>query len=197
MNRALAVALACGALPLLAGIATFVAWVYTRADWLPPAGVVVMGVGVVLFLVGIGALIRHVRSARRTADAPRRPRMLAVVLIGGLLFVNFPAAAVLTYLVLAIESSYTVVVCNQTGCELTDVRVEGGGCNADFGSIAPGDSERRVFWVRHDGHLELTAREGAHTRSKIIDEYVTNSLGGHTTVTIHPNGGSAVVRRKW
>jgi hypothetical protein len=196
VSRALVLALACAALPLLSGVAVFVAWVYTRANWLASAGVVVMGVGVVLFLVGIGALIRHLRVARHAPDAPHRPRMLAVVLIGGLLFVNFPAAAVLTYLVIAIESSYTVVVCNQTGCELTDVRVEGGGCSADFGSIASGDSGRRVFWVRHDGRLEITAREGADTRSKIIDEYVTNSLGGHTTVTLHPDGAIAIVRRE-
>jgi hypothetical protein len=79
---------------------------------------------------------------------------------------------------------YTVVVSNTSQEQLDNLRVLGGGCDAGFGSMAGGTVARRSFWIRHDGVLVFRASRGADTIEHVIDPYVTNNGGGHTTVTV-------------
>src|SRR5687767_6136344 len=85
-------ALICGAAPLIAGIAIFVTWVYTRWNWLVGAGLLVINVGIVLFIVGVVCLMRFNNVAREEEPIPRRRTRrswTAVCLLLG----NFPVAA--------------------------------------------------------------------------------------------------------
>jgi len=195
MNRAYRVALICGALPLLVGVSIFLLWLITRWDWLMMAGIFTLYGGVAVFFIGSIALARFCWLAFRMPELPRRRLWLSTLGCGTLLLSNFAVAGGITASVIAIETHYTVIVHNTSQQPLSGVRVFGGGCEADFGTIPSGGVVRRSFWIQHDGELEFRAVSGATTYSKIIDGYVTNSMGDHTTVTINPDGTISVFNK--
>lgn len=184
MKGAYRAALACGVLPLAAGTSIFALWVVTRWEWLMPAGVFTLFLGLALFVVGALALARFCWLGLRMPEPP--PGFWrATAIAAALLLSNFPAAGTIIWKVGDLYSRYTVVVRNESGRALEDVRISGGGCEAVFGTIAPGEEERRSFLIQHDGQLEIHA-DGLGRQT--IVGYVTNSMGGHTTVTVHPDG---------
>jgi hypothetical protein len=195
MNRSYRLALICGALPLLGGISIFLLWLISRWEWLMLAGVFTLYGGVAVFCVGVFALARFCWSAFRTPELPRQRLWLSTLGCAALLLSNFPVAGGIIYGALRIETQYTVMVRNGSQHPLNGVRVFGGGCEADFGTIPPGGSVRRSFWIQHDDQLEFRAVSGATMHAETIDGYVTNSLGGHTTVVLNPDATVSVSNR--
>lgn len=192
MNGAYRVALICGTLPLLVGVSIFVLWLVTRWDWLTLAGFYTLFGGVVIFLVGVVALACYCGQAFQAPNLPRRRLWLSTIACAGLLLSNFPVAGGIIVAVAAIESRYTVTIHNASQQPLNDVRVFGGGCDESLGSIPPGDTARRSFWVEHDDELKLHAISGTAVHKETIDGYVTNGMGGHTTVTLNLDGTISV-----
>ena len=192
MNGAYRVALFCAAFPLLVGISIFVLWLTTRWDWLMVAGWFTICGGLVFFFVGLASLGCYCGLALRKADESRRHIWLSSIACAGLLLSNIPIAAGITTAAVAILTRYTVVIHNDARQAMDDVRVFGGGCEAAFGTIPPGATAQRSFWIRQDGTLEFEAASGATTYAKTIDGYVTNGMGRRTEVTINPDGTIAV-----
>jgi hypothetical protein len=148
------------------------------------AGVFMLFAGLALFAVGAVALARYCWLALRAPEPP--PRLWrSTALAAALLLVNFPAAGTIIWKVGDLYSGYTVVVRNDSGKALEDVRVSGGGCEEVLGRIAAGGEERCSLLIRRDGHLEIRA---AGLAPQPIRDYVTSGLGGHTTATVHPGG---------
>ncbi|MFI5458362.1 MAG: hypothetical protein ACHRXM_23275 [Isosphaerales bacterium] len=196
MNRAYRVALICGAVPLVFGVSIFLLWLITHWDWLMMAGIFTLYSGLVIFAVGVIALARFHWLALRTPDVLRRRLRLATLVCAGLLLANLLIAGAIIATVVATQTAYTVAVHNTSPQPLDRVRVFGGGCDASFGSIPPQNVARRSFWIQHDGELEFQAVSGTTSYAKTIDGYVTNSVGGHTTVTINPDGTISVTNKK-
>lgn len=188
MSRAYRVALICGALPLLVGISIFVLWLITRWDWLMLAGIYTLYGGVAIFLIGAFALARFCWLAFRTSDLPRRRLWLSTFACSGLLLSNFPVAGGITAAAVVIATRYTVVIHNRAHVPLRDVRVFGGGHDESFGTVPPGGIVQDSFWIQQDDTLQFRARSGTTVYAKTIDDYVTQNMGGHTTVTIDPDG---------
>jgi len=109
-----------------------------------------------------------------------------------LLLSTFPAALGIVLAAIAVETRYTVVVHNCFAEPLSEVGVYGGGCEARFGAIPPGGTAKRSFWIQCDGQLELRARRGSTPCAWVIDSYVTNDMGGRSTVTVGADGGFSV-----
>jgi hypothetical protein len=166
----------------------FLLWLITRHDSLLVAGLWTICGGLLLFTIGAGALAQFCSLAFRTPDLPRRRLWLSTLGGAALLLANFPVAAGLIAAAIAIETRYTVRVRNASQQPLSGVRVVGGGCDADFGTVAPGTVVRRSFWIQLDGELEFHAVSGATAHTETIDDYVTDGDGGDTTVTIDPDG---------
>jgi hypothetical protein len=185
------VALLCGTVPLVVGLSVFLLWLLTRADGLMLLGVFVLFGGLAFFAVGVLALGRYCWLAFRESRLPAR-FWAATIACALLLLSNFPAAGAIMYAADALHSRYTVVVRNESGRPLEDVRVTGGGCEVVFGLIAPGDDEQRSFWIQHDGVLRIRADGLAE---QPISGYVTNGMGGRTTVTVRADGTVAAVDR--
>lgn len=185
MNRAYRVALISGALPLLVGVSIFTLWMITRWDWLFLAGIFTLYSGVAIFCVGAVALARFCWLAFSIPELPRRRLWIASIGCAALLLSNFAVAACITATAIAIETRYTVIVHNASEQPLSGVRVFGGGCEVDFGTIPPDGVVRRSFWIQHDGALECRALRGATTSINTIDGYVTNNMGGNLTVTVN------------
>ena len=192
MNRVYRVALICGAAPLLIGVSIFILWLITRWDWLMMAGIFTLYGGVAIFVVGVLALARFCWLAFRTPSFPRRRLWLSASVCAGLLLLNFPVAGGIAAAAISIETCYTVVVHNDLQQPLESVRVFGGGSDEYLGSIPPGGTVRESFWIQHDGELEFRALNGTTSYTKMIDGYVTNGMGGHTIVTINPDGTISV-----
>ena len=186
LNRAHRIATVCGAAPLLVGTAIFVAWLVTRRDWLMLAGAVVLYGGAALVATGVVALALSLWSATRTPDAPIRRIRVSALSCGGLLLANILAAGCILWAGIAIATRYTVVVINASQQRLDSVRVFGGGCDASYGSLLPGATARRSFWIRQDGTLVLHASEDKDTLEQTIDDYVTGNSGGYLKITVQP-----------
>ena len=192
MDRTLRVAVLSGLLPLLIGVSLFLLWIITRWDWLMLAGAIALYGGLASFVIGAIALVRYCWAACRSADPSRRNWVPAAVACAALLLMNFPTAGGIIAAVIAIETRYSVVVHNASPHALSDVRVYGGGCEADLGTIPPGGFARRSFWIQRDGELEFRAASSSTTHHLLIDGYVTNGMGGRTEVVVEPNGSISV-----
>lgn len=192
MDRTFRIALLCGLLPLLVGVSLFVLWLITRWDWLMVGGFLTLYGGLASFLIGAIALTRYCWAACRSANPPRRKWIPAALACAALLLSNFPTAGGIIAGVIAIKTCYSVIVHNASQHALRDVRVCGGGCDADLGTIPPGGLARRSFWIQRDGELEFLAVSGSTTRHMIIDGYVTNGMGGRAEVVVEQNGSISV-----
>ena len=192
MNRTYRIALICGATPLFIGVSIFLLWLVTRWNWLMMAGLYTIYGGVPIFLIGVVALTRFCWLASRTPDLPRRRLRISVICCAGLLLSNFPVAAAIVVGAVMIDTRYIVTVHNASSQPLDDVRVSGGGCEVDFGTISPGATLRRSFWVQCDGELDFCASSGSVRYNKTIDGYVTNGMGGNTSVIVGPQGTISV-----
>ena len=86
--------------------------------------------------------------------------ILTTLRSAGLLLANFVVAGSIISVGIAVTTRYTVVVHNASDQRLDDVRVFGGGCDAAYGSLLPGATASRSFWIRQDGRLVFRASSG-------------------------------------
>lgn len=186
MSLALKTALFCGAGPLLLGTLIYTTWHVTRWTWLETAGLFMIAAGTISVTIGAVFLVRHVWREFQATRSLRPKRWLQMVMVGGLLLVNFPAAAIFTLSAINVVTRYTVRVLNESGNAIESFVVTGPGVRMELGPIAPG---RRV--VRHlgfcgDGPLDFTARQGQSTFRGVLEGYVTGGVGGDTTIRLMP-----------
>lgn len=180
-----------GAAPLCAGLAIFAGWFRARSESWVVAGVVLLWIGAVLATGGAVALWRYRHLARGVvapAELRRRTGWTALLLVA-----NVPAAFVLSSAAIAIESAWVVTVRNAGSDTLAGVRIVGGGVDEALDPLAPGERDRRRFWIDNDGTLELVV-PGPPERRATLADYVTALLGGRAEVTIGPGDEITVVR---
>jgi len=187
LNPAHRIATICGVAPLLFGAAIFIAWLGTRWDWLMIVGIVVLYGGAVVLAVGVSALALSCWTAAHAPGIPTRRVWVSALSCGGLLLANILAAGGIIPAAMAIATRYTVVVHNASQQRLDGVRVFGGGCDASYGSLFPGATARRSFWIQQDGMLVFRASGAENTLEETIDDYVTGSGGGHLQITLQPD----------
>ena len=192
MRSARRVALLCGGIPLVAGVAIFLLWLMTSWQWLMFAGFATLYGGLGFFAIGSIALARYYWLAARASDVSHRLLWRSMLCYGGLLLVNFPVAGGIIAAVYAIESRYVVVIHNASQVPLTQARVSGGGCEISFETIPPGQVAQRSFWIKTDGQLRFQGISGDKIHSQIIDDYVTNNQGDRRTITISSDGTLSV-----
>ncbi len=102
-----------------------------------------------------------------------------------LILLNFPAAAAAGLISMTV---YAVQVSNQSDTVLSAVRVYGGGVDLNLGTVQSGKTARKLFWVKHDGELVLTAKHGSRQVQQTIDGYVTHGMGGTNFVRVKGDG---------
>ena len=195
MRRSYRVALICGALPLLVGISIFLLWLLTRWDWLMLAGLFTLYGGLAIFLIGSISLGRFCWLAFRATELSQRRLWISTLGCAALLLSNFPAAVAIIATGIAIETRYTVVVHNASSEPVSDVQVFGGGCEANFGTIAPGETAERSFWIQRDGTLKMCAVIDSKTHTNVVDGYVTHNQGGHVKIRINSDGEISISNR--
>ncbi len=192
MIRSYRVAMICGVTPLVVGTSIFALWLVTRWDWLVLAGVYTIYGGTIIFLCGSVALARFYWLAARQSGFPRRVLWRSTLGCGALLLSNLVVAGGITICAVSLLTRYTVTVHNASQGSLGGVRISGGGCDEDLGTVLPGGTVRPSFRFHQDGRLEFRSGSGATVSAKTIDDYVTRNMGGHASVTIHSDGTISV-----
>jgi len=196
MNRVYRLSLFCGIVPLVAGVGIFLAWVATRQDWLMTAGMVTLVAGFISFCTGAVALGRFCWLAIRKERIPRTQVWSKAGRSAGLLVVNFPIAVAIVVGAIAIETRYTVRIINDLSQPLHQVRVYGGGVDRRIGTMDPGATRRRGFWIQQDGELTLEMKLGPTLVQTNIDGYVTPNMGEDLRVTVNPDSTISIISRR-
>lgn len=181
MKNPLQIALLCWAIPLVLGLSIFGCWLANEDPTWMLAGLGVIGLGCLLFVVGMIALVyQWQRASRNTGpDISKRP----ILWTGALLLSNFPVALGMTMAAITWAGRYQISIHNNSSQPLNDIRIFGGGCDIRLDSLPPGKSSSRTFWIASDGTLLLEANTPNKTIRVQADGYVTKGLGGKTRVT--------------
>jgi len=184
MRTSLKCALVFGVAPLASGIAIFLAWVLSRADWLMMAGIITIYVGVCSVAVGAVCLAIYLWKSWRSRTVLRRRLLWHAIAILALYAANFVGASAAVAGVFFLESRYTVSVVNESNIPLQAAKLEGGGVEVSLGDMPSGVTVKRSFFIEHDGELVLTGIHGTRRIEATVDGYVTNSLGGDKIVVL-------------
>jgi len=196
MKTSLKAALVLGAAPLVIGLAIFALWVLTRAEWLMGAGVVTIYGGIAVIVGAAVCLVTYVWRSWRSRSVARGRLVWQTIGVLALFLANFVAAGGAVFGAVMIEARYTVAVSNQSDVPLGSTRVEGGGVSIEFGTIAPGATIKRSFWIEHDGELILNGMHGSSKIEASVDGYVTNNMGGDKLVVVEAGGTINVKDRR-
>ena len=183
------VAVACGAVPLVAGVSFFLAYLLTRdmtfAEW----GFYMLPIGVVLFLVGALALAYHVMTFRRRHEPLGRRCRLKVGGAALLLLVNFPAAAFCVVFGTIEMHRYRVEVTNASNATVERFAVVVDGVPVEIGPIAPGQTARCSFFPRQDGAITYVSSTAGVPRSGELVSYADHGpVGFDAAYQIGPGG---------
>jgi len=162
----------------------FVLWLVTRADPLPMVGMYTIYGGLVAVALGFACLCVHVARSRITRHLSWGAAARECVLPLSLLLINFPAACGYTWTAIAIETRYVVTVTNESSFTVNGFVVRGGGCEADFDVLLPGERRSRGFHIQHDGDLQYEGAVGGTQVHGVVDGYVTPGLGGRMNILI-------------
>lgn len=173
-------------MPLVAGIMIFVAWLITRQPWLMTAGAVTVYAGIGLVASSAVALTWFFIVASREAAQPGRSVLWAVACGAGLIVIDFMTAIGMISAAVALETKYVIVVHNESSRPVYDAKVAGGCVDVGFGTIPPGASVKRTFWVKCDGSLGFSGKIGGANVVKIVSGYVTCGQRGREVITITP-----------
>ncbi|MAT72020.1 MAG: hypothetical protein CMJ58_21150 [Planctomycetaceae bacterium] len=176
-------ALVCGAVPLLAGLAILAAFAATEWDGFVVAGLICFYAGAVCFVIGGIALA--VRAYLLRDQSERKFRWLP----GGLLLLCWPAAVFCLFCGLKIISKYAVIVQNDSPHVLTAVELIGGGCDGAIGDVPAGETRRINLWFHCDDELRMRFKRQGEEHSVLVDSYVTANLGGKKRLVVRLDGG--------
>ena len=188
-------ATACGALPLISGVAIFSLWFITRWPLLELAGMLTIMLGLAAFVAGCTMLLLYVRARLRAGvESPRRV-LGRTALAGLLLLANFPAALACFEAAWFLQTQYTLVVTNAGTVTVNSFIVTGPGINHEFGPLPPRTSAKRRFHIATDGTLTFSMTVGQTASTGDLAGYITNGMGAETIVTI--NGSNVMVREPW
>jgi hypothetical protein len=144
--------------------------------------------GLFLFLVGISSLLRY-QSIK--GDDWRG------LLVGGLLFLNFPLAAFYLLSAVAHMSDCMVQIVNESGAPVESFVIKGPGVDVEAGPIRLGGRARRFLSFHGDGTLDYSLRQQELDLGGQLSEYVTGGMVGELSVNIKPGGKVEVSDNLW
>jgi len=188
MPNRLKLSVACGAAPLAAGIVIYLLWRITEWHGLYFFGIANILAGVFFFLVGAVSLAWHLRDDQGVQRTRRHPLWLEGILVGGLLLINFPVAAYLTYSVWDVMTRCTVTVLNEGDRPIDGLVLTGPGVQTKVGRVPGGARRTRHLHVRGDGALAFAGQLQDRPIGGTVDGYVTSGMGGAVTLRVKADG---------
>ena len=179
--------LICGIIPLIAGISIFITWYYSREPWLEAAGIINIGIGIVLFLLGLIFLVIYIIKSRR---------FLRSLLPLFILLLNFPVAITALNTAYRIKSTCTVNIVNQSPYGISNFYLTERDLHNPVADIPPKSISTQEFNFQYEGTVYYSMQVNGKTHQGIIFGYVTGRMplvatlrlteSGEVTVTTEP-----------
>jgi len=188
IRKAFRFAVCCWAVPLVAGLSTFLLWIVTNWDALEMVGLYVILAGTAMFVAGYIVLMLRLVETARTANIPHRRIWLSTAIVSILMFSNFPVAWRILHAVEGMEDRYKVTVKNETTQQLEQVRLFGVGNDEDLGTIQTDDSAKRFVNPHTFGALQFSAQSGATKYSTTVTNNPQPGQQDGVTITVQANG---------
>ncbi len=196
MPRLIKIAIACGAMPLIAGTAIYFLWRLTRWEFLERLGMFNIFIGLALFAIGVGCVIRQSNDEMSTPNTNNGNTGQRNLLVVTLLLANFPAAIIYGLSAIEVMTRYTVCITNESPTAIEKLVLVGPNSEWSIGVVPAGARVQRELSFGGEGSLSFTAEHEGESIQGEVDGYVTGGLGGDTTLRLLPNG-KFDVRRKW
>ena len=177
----LKIAVACGALPMMGGVAALIVFLRSEATakslevWGKVGAAVLIG-GLALFCVGLVTLSTYLLKGRRQG-VPGRDLAQNTMMTLILLLVNFPAALACIWIADDSISSIKIHFMNESTTVVEDIHITWPGGEQGIGDLAPDDTARISFLVSGDGMVDFTARQGGEPCGGNLIGYVTPNMG--------------------
>ncbi|MCK4998360.1 MAG: hypothetical protein KAS23_02455 [Anaerohalosphaera sp.] len=89
---------------------------------------------------------------------------------------------------LLVQTSYVVIVKNESLQPIESLEVYGGGAQFVFVKIAAGETQKKRLFFKHDGDLRYKAIIDGKQTEGTIEGYVTGSFNGSKTIQIDQDG---------
>jgi hypothetical protein len=184
----------CAMAPMIAGVATLLAYALTFAVGFAFFGLLVILGGSVLFLIGTCTALVGQFRLRKAAASPvvtRAKRQFRTRFV--LLLANLPLALACFWAGTTLMSLCTVDVVNDTGAMIDDCKIEAfpafGGMpshTSHLGAIPPGGHARAYFLAQDSGHATATITQAGRTEKLIAVDYMTGGVGSaeHARLTV-------------
>jgi len=177
----LKIAVACGALPMMGGVAALIVFLRSEATpyslevWGKIGAAVLIG-GLALFCVGLVTLSTYLLKGRRQG-VPGRDLAQNTMMTLILLLANFPAALACIWIAGDSISSIKIHFVNEATSVVEDLHITWPGGEQRIGDLAPDDTARISFLVSGDGTVDFTARQGGEPCEGNLIGYVTSNMG--------------------
>ncbi len=185
MNIWYRISLICGLTPLVIGILIFFSWLIARAHWLEAAGIINIYVGLVIFTIGMIALIIYIYKARKNSlDGYWKKSILPFAI----LIINFPFAAGVIVTVFYVLSFSTVIIENQSSTEIENIFLSERGHIYEFGSVMPNEVIEKKFRFKSEGSINYSYKRNGIKYEGIMIGYVTSEMGESASMVISESG---------
>ncbi len=190
----LRVAIACGVLPLLAGIVSLI--VFLQSDpssggvegWMD-LGVTILMVGLALFSAGLVTLGVYVVKAGRSG-VPKRDLAQNTILTLILLMANFPAALACIWVAGDALNRVHISFVNESDVSVEELTISWPGGSQDIKELGPRGRAELSFHVSGDGPVRFTARQADEACEGDLAGYVTTNMA--STIEVVFSGGCEV-----
>lgn len=170
MNGLYKFAKACALIPIFVGIVALIVGLFDQNEGGSNLGAIATAfLGLGLLPLGLLSIIGYYWKS----ELPRQQIKSNTLKAVGLFFV---AGAVVAGL-LALAGRYTVEIQNATQHPLNNVRILGAGVDVEIGTIKPGETASRSFFIRQDGVLRIEAASAERNYSQEFSGYVSKLHG--------------------
>ena len=192
-------AVACGALPMMGGVAALAVFLRSEptADSLEvwvKIGVAALIGGLALFCVGLVTLGVYLLKGRRQG-VPGRDLAQNALMTLLLLMVNFPAALACMWVAGDSICRVRLHLMNESTSVVEDLNITWPGGEQHIGDLGPLDRAEISFLVSGDGTVDFTARQGGESCEGNLIGYVTSNMGETDDVVFLDECGFRVAMR--
>ena len=174
-------AVACGALPMVCGVAALVVFLLSEADadsivetWMDVGTLILIG-GLVLFCVGLVTLGVYLLKGRRQG-VPGRDLAQNSLMTFILLLVNFTAAIACIWVAGDSITRVRINFVNESTTVVEDLNITWPGGDKHIGDLGPLDNAKLSFLVSGDGSVDFTARQRGESCEGTLIGYVTPNM---------------------
>ena len=175
-------AVACGALPMVCGVAALVVFLLSEADadsivetWMDVGTLILIG-GLVLFCVGLVTLGVYLLKGRQQG-VPGRDLAQNSLMTFILLLVNFPAALACIWVAGDSIPRVRINLVNESTTVVEDLNITWPGGEHIIEELGPQDGAELFFHVSSDGTVDFTARQAGESCEGNLSGYVTPNMG--------------------